>query len=497
LRDHCSSISGPRVEFDKPGPGFAAPASEPISGFLSLFDEPLLMELVGLAMSGGADFADVFVEDSIRVHSAIQDQILRQLISGTIQGVGIRAVKGQKTGYAHCAGFDPATLREMARTVARIGEGLTSFSIGFEIPRTPNYYPLQDPLAAHPIGEKVAVARKVDEILRGYDPKIVQATAMYTDGDRKILIATSKGVIVRDDQPLLRIDAVAVASDGQKRKQSVRAFGGRVGFEYLKTISLKDMVEDAARSAVVMLDAKPAPAGPMPVVLSNGWGGILLHEAVGHGLEADFIYKKSSLFTDKIGERVASDKVTVVDDATVPNHRGSINVDDEGNVGRRKVLIENGILRSYMVDEKSALMMESTPTASGRRESYMFPPIPRMTNTFMVGGESSFDEILAATKFGLYAKTFGGGQVDITNGNFVFEVREGYLIEDGKITAPVEGATLIGNGPQTLQNVDMVGDDFALCPGVGTCGKANQLVPVGVGEPSLRISEVTVGGTEV
>lgn len=497
MRDRCSSPFGPRVEFDKPGPGFGAPASEPISGFLSLFDEPLLMELVGLAMSGGADFADVFVEDTLQVDLVIQDRTLRQLRSGTIQGVGIRAVKGQKTGYAHCAGFDPATLREMARTVATIGGGLNSFSIGFEIPHTPNYYPVHDPLVAHPVAEKVGVVRNVDEILRAYDPKIVQATAQYFEKDRRIIIATSKGSIVRDDQPLLLIAAVAVASDGQKRKQGIKGFGGRVGFEYVRTVPLKSMVEAAAKSAIVMLDAKPAPAGPMPVILANGWGGILLHEAVGHGLEADFIYKKTSLFTDKIGERVASDKVTVVDDATVPNHRGSINVDDEGNVGRRKVLIENGILRGYMVDEKSALMMNSTQTASGRRESYMFPPMPRMTNTFMVGGESSFDEMVVATKRGLYAKTFGGGQVDITNGNFVFEVSEGYLIEDGKITAPVEGATLIGNGPQTLSKVDMVGDDFSLCDGLGTCGKASQLVPVGVGQPSLRISEVTVGGTEV
>jgi TldD protein len=358
-----------------------------------------------------------------------------------------------------------------------------------------NLYLPHDPIASLNDADKVALLERLEQFARAIDPRVTQVMAGLAGEYDMVLLARSDGMLNADIRPLVRLSLQVIVESNGKREQGSAGGGGRFDYAYFTDEVLRDYASKAVHQAIINLDAKPAPAGNMTVVLGSGWPGILLHEAVGHGLEGDFNRKGSSTFSGRVGERVAAKGVTVVDDGTIINRRGSINMDDEGNPTQRTVLIEDGILKGYLQDTLNARLMGVPVTGNARRESYAHLPMPRMTNTMMLNGDKTHDEIIASVKHGLYAANFGGGQVDITSGKFVFSTTEAYLIEDGKITAPVKGATLIGNGPEALMRVSMIGNDMALDPGVGTCGKEGQSVPVGVGQPTLRIDGLTVGGT--
>jgi TldD protein len=465
-----------------------------VSDFINRLDDGLKLRVWEKALARGGDFAEIFVEDTDTLAFQLKDGKVADLSQGRRQGVGVRVVAGDVYGYAWLDGFNEKDLLEAATTAAQIAESGKPAVEPVRRLKLQNFYPVEHSTLEVDFQHKMNLMHEADDALRAFDARIIQVGMGYGESMRSIRVATSDGIDVTDIQPLIRIGGFVVAAEGEKRVMGMYAYGGRIGREILTDKPPSKAMLHAAKLAIVNLAAKPIKGGPMPVVLGPGWGGVLLHEAVGHGLEGDFNYKGASLFSGRIGQKVASELVTVVDDATVPYHRGSINIDDEGTPGMRTVLIENGILRGYMHDRISAKQMGLPLTGNGRRETYMKPPIPRMTNTYMLGGTTPLEEIISSTKDGFYAKQLGGGQVDIASGDFVFEVTEGYRIEDGKLTYPVEKATLIGNGPQTLGKVDMVADDFSLCPGVGSCGKDGQAAPVGVGEPSLRVSEVTVGG---
>ena len=455
--------------------------------------------LLGLAMGRGADFAEVYVERGVHTSVTLDEGRIRSATSGSSSGVGIRAVHGAKVGYAWSDDLDDRVLDDTARTAAAVAEGG-----GSEAPvhvtriAVPRYYHVIEPLSAVDVARKVDLVRRADEAARAYDGRIAQVVAAWADHSRRIAVANTEGHYAEDEQDLCRlhVNVVAQAKDGERR-MGFYGTGGRVGMGFYDTFRPEDVAREAARQAIATLGAVDAPAGPQTVVLAPGWSGILLHEAIGHGLEADFIRKGTSLYAGKLGEKVASDKVTVIDDGTMAGARGSINVDDEGVPAERKVLIENGILRGYMFDKLNAKLMKQKSTGSGRRQSFKHYPMPRMTNTYLAPGDSTPDEIIRSVDRGLYCKSFGGGQVDISNGNFVFDVAEAYLIEKGKITRPVKNAMLIGVGPEALRNVSMVGCDPTPDPGMGTCGKDGQNVPVGVGLPTVRIDDLTVGGTKV
>ena len=416
---------------------------------------------------------------------------------GIVTGVGVRAISGAKVGYAYSDDLDNAALDRAATTAAYIAAG-TGAERSFKVSRVPSpqFYKVPAPLESIELEHKVDLVRRGEKAARAFDKRVTEVMASYVDQTKRILVANTNGHLAEDTQDLCRMyfSVVAVGKDGE-RKSGAFGGGGRVSISHFDTFTPESVGAEAARRAVATIGAVEAPAGPQTVVLAPGWSGVLLHEATGHGLEADFIRKKTSLFAGKIGQRVASDKVTVIDDGTVANARGSINVDDEGNEGQRKVLIENGILRGYMFDSLNAKLMGEKSTGSGRRQSFKHLPMPRMTNTYMAPGDSTPDEILRSVDRGLYCANMGGGQVDITNGNFVFEVSEAYLIEKGKLTKPVKGATLIGIGPVALSKISMVGCDPSHDTGTGVCGKDGQSVPVGVGLPTLRIDDITVGGT--
>ena len=460
----------------------------------------LVEELLGLALSKGGDFAEIYVERTRGNSVALEEQKIRTAAYGVSLGVGIRVIAGTEVGYAYSDDLEPAALRQCALVAASIARGgkAPPKAINMSPKTLPNRYPVER------VPDAVAPRDKVELLLRGdaaahaYDKRVTQVMGSFIDQTKDILIATSDGHLAEDQQVMCRMNFSAIVDDGKgERRTGFHGGGGRVAFEHYTTFTPEEVGKEAARMAVAQLGAIAAPAGPQTVVMSPGWSGILLHEAVGHGLEADFIRKGTSLYAGKLGERVASDLVTVIDSGELPSSRGSINVDDEGEVAKEKVLIENGILKGFMVDRLSAQVMGIESTGSGRRESYQHAPMPRMTNTYMAKGTHTHDEILKSVKKGIYCAAFGGGQVDISNGNFVFEVREGYVIEDGKIGAPVKNATLIGVGPDALKNVSMVGDDPQLDPGIGTCGKDGQSVPVGVGMPTVRMDNITVGGTRV
>ncbi len=465
-----------------------------MSDFRDKLDDDLKLKVWEKALSRGGDFAEVFVEDTSQLSFQLRDGRVSDLAQGCRQGVGVRVVAGDIFGYAWLDGFNADDLLQAAGTAAAIAQGGHPQVVPVRELSIPDLYPLEHPLSELGFGNKLELLKEADAHLRETDDRLHQVIIGYTEEMRNIRIATSDGVDVRDEQPLMRVAGIVVALQNGKRVQGFHAYGGRVGRELLDKQPPSKELMKAADMALTMLDARPIKGGPMPVVLGPGWGGVLLHEGVGHGLEGDFNFKGSSLFAGRIGQKVASELVTVVDDATIPRHRGSINIDDEGTPGGRTVLIEGGVLLGYMHDRISASQLGAELTGNGRRQSYTKPPIPRMTNTFMLGGDASPEDIIADTKSGLLAKALGGGQVDIASGDFVFDVQEGYRIEDGKITHPVENATLIGNGPKTLTQMDMVASDFSLCTGVGTCGKDGQGVPCGVGEPTLRVREMTVGG---
>jgi TldD protein len=451
------------------------------------------------ALSRGGDYADLYFEYVATSSVALEESIVKSATQGVTLGVGVRVLAGEKTGYAYSDDLAPEKIRHAARTAACIAAGPSSImKTGLQEGARRNLYPVLTPATEVALGKKVELLHRADQAARAADARVFQVSASYGDQIKHILVATSDGVLNFDTQPMARFNVMVLARQGNGLpEQGYSGGGGRVPLEYFtEQHPPEEYAREATRQAITMLDAVEAPAGEMTVVLGPGWPGVLLHEAVGHGLEADFNRKGVSAFSGRIGEQVASPLCTVVDDGTMANRRGSVNLDDEGNVTQQNVLIENGILRGYLHDKLSARLMKGVSTGSGRREGYQHIPMPRMTNTFMLAGQSDPGDILQSVPHGLYCANFGGGQVDITNGNFVFSASESYLIEDGKITRPVKGATLIGNGPEALKFISMVGRDLKLDEGVGVCGKEGQSIPVGVGIPTVRIDRMTVGGTQ-
>ena len=446
----------------------------------------------------GADDGELFIERSESEGLMFDDGRLKQASYDSTEGFGLRVVSDETAGYAHSSEISEAAIGRAGEAAALATRNRPANVA--EGPRQTNakLYGEDDPLASPAFGDKVALLQEIDAFARARDPRVVQVTASIAGERRQIEILRGDGRLLRDVRPLVRVNvSVTVERDGRRETGSSGA-GGRTTFEaWVRPDSWQGQVDEALRSALVNLDAVACPAGEMDVVIGPGWNGVLLHEAVGHGLEGDFNRKGISAFSGRIGERVAAPGVTVFDDGSVPGRRGSLTIDDEGTPTERTVLIEDGILVGYMHDRMSARLMGLKATGNGRRESYAHMPMPRMTNTAMMGGDVPQAEMIKSVKRGLFAAHFGGGQVDITNGKFVFQCTEAYLIEDGRITTPVKGATLIGDGPSALTRVEMIGDDFCFDPGVGVCGKAGQGVPVGVGQPSMKIRGLTVGGTNL
>jgi TldD protein len=455
--------------------------------------------ILGSALERKADYADLYFEYRDAEGLSLEESMVNHTAKSISHGVGVRVCAEDRTGYAYSDEVTVDRMRlaaEAARAIAdHRGDHPAAVQVGAPV-RRHDLYELESTPLEIPLEERARLLKQLDETARGFDPRIRNVMASFTAERKIMMVVNSDGQIAADVQPLCRLNVTVIAEDGKGRQMGTFGGGGRVEWGYfLENERWKEYALQAARQAIVNLDAVDAPAGEMVVVLGPGWPGILLHEAIGHGLEGDFNRKRVSAFTDRIGQQVASTLCTVVDDGTLPNRRGSLNVDDEGTPTSRTVLIEKGILRGYLQDRLNARLMKMTPTGNGRRESFAHSPMPRMTNTFMLPGDSTAEEIIRSVKQGLYAVSFGGGQVDITNGKFVFSASEAYLIEDGEVTRPVKGATLIGNGPDVLTRVSMVGNDLALDSGIGTCGKDGQSVPVGVGLPTIRIDGITVGGT--
>ena len=459
-------------------------------------DNQRLQTVFGHIMTHSVDYADLYFQYSRNESWSLEEGIVKSGSFNIDQGVGVRAVTGEKTAFAYSddISLDALTTAAQAtRAIARQGAGSATQVV--KRGNGHNLYAPHDPLASLDDGEKVALLERLERLARARDPRVTQVMAWLAGEYEVVLVARSDGVISADVRPLVRLSLQVIVEQEGRREQGSAGGGGRFDYGYFTDAVLEDYAGKAVDQALVNLKARPAPAGTMTVVLGPGWPGILLHEAIGHGLEGDFNRKATSAFSGRIGERVAAPGVTVVDDGTIARRRGSLNIDDEGNPTQRNVLIENGVLQNYMQDSLNARLMKRPVTGNGRRESYAHIPMPRMTNTYMLNGAHDPQEIIASVANGLYAVNFGGGQVDITNGKFVFSASEAYMIENGRITHPVRGATLIGNGPDALTRVAMIGNDMALDPGVGTCGKEGQSVPVGVGQPTLRIDGLTVGGT--
>lgn len=448
----------------------------------------------------GADDGELYLEHRASESYMFDDGRLKQASGDTSQGFGLRAVKGDTTAYAHSAELSDAALKRAAATVRAVDSGQENVNANLEPAFGANHqlYTHENPLNAIAFEGKLAVLQAIDSYVRAKDTRVKQVTASLAANWQRVTILRADGRMASDIRPLVRLSIQVVVGDGTAMEAGSSGAGGRMLYEtLLAEEGWKPVADEALRQAFVNLAAKPAPAGELPVVLGGGWCGVLLHEAVGHGLEGDFNRKGSSTFSGRLGEQVAARGVTVVDDGTFHDRRGSLTVDDEGTPTSRTVLIEDGILKGYIQDRMNARLMGVAATGNGRRESYAHAPLPRMTNTFMLGGNAVKEEMIASVKRGIYAAYLGGGQVDITSGKFVFNATEAYMIEDGKITFPIKGATLIGSGPDIMGKITAVGNDMALDPGIGTCGKAGQSVPVGVGQPSMLISGMTVGGTEL
>jgi len=472
---------------------------DPVAFFTTRFPIGLntIEEILGVALSRGGDYADLYFEYSVLNSISLEEQIIKSAARTISQGVGVRVISGERTGYAYVDSIERSALCRAAETAAQIASqprAVGPVKIGF-VPPGQDLYPVERVVGEQPLEERISLLHHADRETRSQDRRVREVQAGLTDEHKVILVASSTGRLTGDVQPLARMRVYCIADDDGNRQSGLSGGGGRSGLDYFNFDQISRYSYEAARQAIVQLEAREAPAGSMEVVLGPGWPGILLHEAVGHGLEADFNRKGTSAFSGLIGQRVASELCTVVDEGTIPHRRGSLNIDDEGNPTGRTVLIEKGILRGYLQDYLSSQLTATTPTGNGRRESYRHLPLPRMTNTYMISGESVPADIIRSVKRGLYAVQFGGGQVDITSGKFVFSASEAYLIEDGRVTAPVRGATLIGSGPESLTKVTAVGNDLALDEGVGTCGKDGQSVPVGVGMPTIKLAEMTVGGT--
>ena len=460
-----------------------------------------LSKLFSQLMGPGVDYADIYFQYNRQESWALEEGKVKTGSHSIEQGVGIRAIAGEKTGFAYSDEFQFPALAQAASAARAISAHGGDKSVGIQVKRTdeqiPALYQAIDPLLTMKDQDKVALLERIEQEARRQDPRVSEVMTNLVAAHEIVLIARHDGKLVADVRPLIRLNVSVIVAQGERREQGSAGGGGRYGLDYFTQDIVNDYAHEAVRQALVNLDAEDAPAGAMTVVLGPGWPGVLLHEAIGHGLEGDFNRKGTSAFSGRIGEKVATDQCTVVDDGTLPNRRGSLSVDDEGTQTQRTILIENGMLRGYMQDTHNARLMGVTSTGNGRRESFAHLPMPRMTNTYMLAGHYDPKEIIESVDKGVYAANFSGGQVDITSGKFVFSASEAYLIENGKVTRPVRGAMLIGNGPDVLTRVSMVGDDMQLDTGVGTCGKEGQLVPVGVGQPTMRIDGLTVGGVQV
>jgi TldD protein len=461
-------------------------------------DPEIARKLLDIALAKGGNYADLFFQYEASGSYAYDEGILKSAGRAVTMGLGVRVMNGDATGYAYVEDLSFEAMARAAQTASTIAAGAQGQVVPQLVPpRSVQRYDVRELSLDVPGLDKRALLERADKRARARDPRIVRVDASLSEEIREVLIASSEGRFVFDRQPLLRFGVRVIAEQDKKRQSGSSGGGGRIGLDYFDGRSPEWHADEAVRQALVMLDAREAPAGELEVVLGPGDSGILLHEAVGHGLEADFNRKKTSNYTDQVGQRVASDLCTVVDDATLANARGAVNVDDEGNVPERALLIEKGILRGYMHDQHSAKFFHTPATGNGRRESFKSHPMPRMTNTLLLAGPHDPEEIIKSVKRGVYASHFGGGQVDISNGDFVFSLTEGYLIEDGKLTAPLKGVNLIGNGPDVMRKVVMLGNDMQISDGIWTCGKDGQSVPVGVGCPTIKISAVTVGGTQL
>ncbi len=462
-------------------------------------DESAIESVFDEILTHDADYADLFFQYSRSEGWSLEEGRVKSGSFNIDQGVGVRVVSGEKTAFAYSDDISREALSSAAaatRSIARIGGNATAGKANKSTQKIGRaLYAPTDPVSTFSDAEKVRILERVEQFARAIDPRVKEVMARLSGEYDVVMVARNDGVMAADVRPLVHIGLTVIAEQNGRREQGSAGGGGRDDYRYFSDDVLRDIARLAVREALINLDAKPAPAGQMTVVLGAGWPGILLHEAVGHSLEGDFNRKGSSVFSGRVGERIAAPGVTVVDDGTLAARRGSLNVDDEGNLTQRNVLIEDGILKGYMQDSLNARLMGVPVTGNARRESYAHIPMPRMTNTLMLGGDKSPEEIIASVKYGLYAANFGGGQVDTTSGKFVFSASEAYLIEDGKITSPVVGATLIGNGIEAMKHVKMIGNDMQLDSGVGVCGKEGQSVPVGVGQPTIRIEGLTVGGT--
>jgi TldD protein len=461
-------------------------------------DEGHLTRALGTIQAHQVDDADLYFQYTRSEGWSLEEGIVKTGSFSIDQGVGVRAVSGEKTAFAYSDDISEASLLDAARTVRSISAmaGTKHAKLATKnIAKSRSLYAGVDPIATLDSQAKVDLLGKVEKLARAKDSRVIQVMAGLASEYDVVLVARADGTLAADVRPLVRLSVSVIVEHKGRRESGSSGGGGRFGLAYFSDAQLEQYVNEAVHAALTNLQARPAPAGEMTVVLGAGWPGILLHEAIGHGLEGDFNRKGSSAFSGRIGQRVAAKGVTVLDDGTLTDRRGSLNVDDEGNTTQRNVLIEDGILKAYIQDSMNARLMGVAPTGNGRRESYANVPMPRMTNTYMLGGDKDPQEIVSSIKKGLYAVNFGGGQVDITSGKFVFSASEAYWVENGKIQYPVKGATLVGNGPECLKQVSMIGNDMRLDSGVGTCGKEGQSVPVGVGQPTLRIDGLTVGGT--
>jgi TldD protein len=461
-------------------------------------DETHLSRALAEIATHRVDDADLYFQYTRSEGWSLEEGIVKTGSFSIDQGVGVRAVSGEKTAFAYSDDISEASLLDAARTVRAIGAASGKGRVKVparKVAASRVLYPGLDPIASLDSTAKVSLLGRVETLARAKDPRVVQVMAGLASEWDVVMVARADGTLAADVRPLVRLSVSVIAEQNGRRESGSGGGGGRFGLAYFDEARIASYVDEAVNAALTNLESRPAPAGEMTVVLGPGWPGILLHEAIGHGLEGDFNRKGSSAFSGRIGKRVAAKGVTVLDDGTLADRRGSLNIDDEGHASQRNVLIEDGILRGYLQDSLNARLMGVKPTGNGRRESYAHVPMPRMTNTYMLGGDKAPEEIVASIKKGLYATNFGGGQVDITSGKFVFSASEAYWVENGKILYPVKGATLVGNGPDALTRVTLIGNDMGLDPGVGTCGKEGQSVPVGVGQPTLRIDGLTVGGT--
>ena len=460
--------------------------------------ETHLRRALGDMLATGVDDADLYFQYTRAEGWSLEEGIVKSGSFSIDQGVGVRAISGEKTAFAYSDDLSWTALRDAAlavRTITNQGAQKRVKVPAKKIAKARALYSATDPTQSLDSAAKVALLEKVERLAKARDPRVVQVMASLGSEYEVVLVARANGLMAADVRPLSRLSVTVIAKQGERREMGSAGGGGRLGLDMFDDALVAQYVEEAVQAALTNLDARPAPAGEMTVVLGSGWPGILLHEAVGHGLEGDFNRKGSSAFSGKIGKRVAAKGVTVLDDGTIADRRGSLNIDDEGQATQRNVLIEDGILRGYMQDSMNARLMGVAPTGNGRRESYAHVPMPRMTNTYMLGGDKTPEEIVASIDKGLYATNFGGGQVDITSGKFVFSASQAWWVEKGRLMYPVKGATIVGNGPDALTRVSMIANDMRLDSGVATCGKEGQSVPVGVGQPTLRVDGLTVGGT--